>query len=523
MTERAVVIGGGFSGLATAGLLARDGHRVTVLEQQQSLGGRSGRWHADGFRFDTGPSWYLMPEVIDRWFRLMGTSAAEELELTRLDPAYRVWFGPDSEAVDVRSGREHALELFERLEPGSGPRAAQYLDSAAHTYELAKRRFLYDGFDSARGLLSPDVLRELPRLTRLLGSSLHGEIARHFRDPRVQQILGYPAVFLGTTPYRAPALYHLMSHLDLNDGVLYPQGGFAALVDAMERVARGAGVEIETGVRATAIHTAGRTGARQRRVSWVDYRDAHGALRHAPAAAVVAAADLHHVQRTLLAPADRDFSERQLRRTDPGPGAVLLCAGIEGELPQLAHHNLLFTGDWRDNFGRISAGRPLAEETSIYVSRTSATDPTAAPAGHENLFVLVPAPALSRTGRGGRSGDQPVEAVAHRALEQLGRWTGTGDLSERVRVWRTWGPGDFSAQFNAFRGSALGPAHILTQSAFFRPANRSRRVAGLFFAGASVRPGIGVPMCMISAEIVRQAVRGEAALPAVEASQAVTP
>ncbi|GHD04778.1 phytoene desaturase family protein [Zhihengliuella salsuginis] len=513
MSGRAVVIGGGFSGLATAGLLARDGHPVTLLEQREDLGGRSGRWSAGGFHFDTGPSWYLMPEVIDRWFRLMGTSAAHELELTRLDPAYRVWFGADSDPVDVRSGREHALALFEQLEPGSSARAARYLDSAADTYDLATRRFLYDGFASPRGLLRPEVLAKLPQLLRLLTTSLHGGASRAFRDERIHQLLGYPAVFLGTTPYRAPGLYQLMSHLDLNDGVLYPRGGFAALVDAMERVVRDAGVEIRTGATVTGIETrAAATRGRQRsRVEAVAFRGHDGANRRLAAETVVAAADLHHVQRNLLRPADRDRSEARLKRTDPGPGAVLLCAGIDGELPELAHHNLLFTPDWRDNFARISGGRALQPETSIYASRTSATDPTAAPAGQENLFILVPSPAQPKRGHGAgdRGGDPAVEAVADRALDQVGRWSGVLDLASRVVVRKTWGPGDFAHQFNAFRGSALGPAHTLAQSAFFRPGNQSRRVGGLFFAGASVRPGIGVPMCMISAEIVLKAVRGD--------------
>lgn len=514
MSGRAVVVGGGFSGLATAGLLARDGHRVTLLEQHDDLGGRSGRWSAEGFRFDTGPSWYLMPEVIDRWFRLMGTSAARELELTRLDPAYRVWFGPGSTPVDVRSGREHALRLFEELEPGSTARAARYLDSAAETYDLATRRFLYDGFASPRGLLRPEVLQNLPKLARLLGTSLHAGAASAFRDPRIHQLLGYPAVFLGTTPYRAPGLYHLMSHLDLDDGVLYPRGGFAALVDAMERVVRAAGAEIRTGATVTAIETRRirHRGPRRARVDAVAYRDRAGTSRRVGAEIAVAAADLHHVQQQLLDPGLRDWSGKRLGRTDPGPGAVLLCAGIEGELPELAHHNLLFTPDWRDNFSRISGGRPLQAETSIYASRTSATDPGAAPEGHENLFVLVPSPARSEhgPGAGDRGGDPAIEAVANRALDQLGRWSGVPDLADRVVVRRTWGPGDFARDLNAFRGSALGPAHTLAQSAFFRPGNRSSRVLGLFFAGASVRPGIGVPMCMISAEIVLKAVRGDA-------------
>nr|WP_298985953.1 phytoene desaturase family protein [uncultured Micrococcus sp.] len=526
--RRVVVVGGGFAGLATAGLLARDGHQVTLLERQSGLGGRAGRWSAEGFTFDTGPSWYLMPEVIDRWFRLMGTSADERLDLRRLEPAYRVYTQEHLEEppVDVVTGRAEATALVERLEPGAGPRLGAYLDSAARIYALAKRHFLYTDFRRPLALAHPEVLRALPALGPQLLGGLRGHVARRFQDPRVRQILGYPAVFLGTSPRRAPAMYHLMSHLDLEDGVQHPIGGFAALVDAMADLAREAGVEIRTEAEVTRIEVAdaapspargalGRLRGRRRspgRATGVVYRDASGAEHRVPADAVVAAADLHHVQTRLL-PAAQSVPESAWDGRDPGPSGVLVCVGVRGALPQLLHHTLLFTADWDDNFGRIEAGDELAEETSVYVSRTSATDPGAAPDGDEALFLLVPAPAEVGWGRGGvrtpdedTPGDPMVEAVADRALAQLARWADIPDLAERIVVRRTYGPGDFAAEVNAWRGSLLGPGHTLRQSAMFRPAVRDADVAGLVYAGSSVRPGIGVPMCLISAEIAREAV-----------------
>lgn len=520
---RTVVIGGGFAGLATAGLLALDGHEVTLLEQSETLGGRSGRWSAEGFTFDTGPSWYLMPEVIDRWFRLMGSSASEELELRRLTPGYRTFFEEhlDEPPVDVVSGR--ARELFDRLDPGSGRALEKYLDSGSEVYELAKKYFLYTNFTRLRELATPEVLRNLPRWGGLLGSSMERYIARRFRDPRERQLLGYPAVFLGASPATAPAMYHLMSHLDLTDGVQYPLGGFAALVDAMERLVRRAGVRIVTGARVTEICVApegvgtGRSsplrGRRRGVVTGVAYREADGTPATEPADVVVGAADLHHLQTALL-PEPFRAPEARWKRRDPGPSGVLVCLGVRGKLPQLAHHNLLFTADWTGNFERIGTGRPLGRETSSYVCMTSATDPGTAPAGDENLFILVPSPALPEWGHGGedtpqgsRPGSATVERVADRAVEQLAHWAGIPDLGSRIAVRRTYGPGDFVANVNAWRGSLLGPGHTLRQSAMFRPGVRDRRIAGLFYAGSSVRPGIGVPMCLISSEVVRDAIR----------------
>ncbi|MHA7303878.1 phytoene desaturase family protein [Arthrobacter sp. TMN-49] len=512
-TRQCVVIGGGISGLATAGLLAKDGHSVTVLEKQAQLGGRAGRWERDGFTFDTGPSWYLMPEVIDHWFKMMGTSAAAELTLTRLDPAYKLWGArgtrQGAESTVVRTGRAAAVDLFESQQQGSGAHLAKYLDSAELAYTLAKKHFLYDPFGSLRGLATPAVLRHAPRLAQLLALSLHRFVAGRFTHPLQQKILGYPAVFLGTSPYKAPSIYHLMSHLDLQDGVLYAQGGFAAVVDAMERVIRRAGVHIVTDATASAIVTGPADGgARCEAVAW---HDGDGVEHRSAAKLVVGAADLHHIESALLPEQLRTRSAKKWAKTDPGISAVLVCLGIKGELPHLAHHNLLFTDDWQDNFARIVDGHALADTTSIYVCRPSATDSAVAPDGAENLFLLIPAPALPQWGKGGfdGGGSPQVEKVADAAIAQLALWSNTPDLPARIMVRRSYGPADFAENVNAWQGSALGLAHTLAQSAFLRPGNTNTKVAGLFYAGSSVRPGIGVPLCMISAEIVLKSVRGD--------------
>ncbi|WP_225219448.1 phytoene desaturase family protein [Arthrobacter gallicola] len=506
----AVVIGAGITGIATAALLAREGLEVTVLEKNGSIGGRTGSWEKDGFRFDTGPSWYLMPEVFDHFFRLLGTTAAEQLDLVQLDPGYRVYFEGDRNPVDIQATREKNLALFDSLEPGAGARLAAYLDSAAEVYGLAKKRFLYSTFASFTPLLRRDVLTRGPRLARLLLQPLSSFVAKRFTDPHLRQILGYPAVFLGSSPFITPSMYHLMSHLDLADGVLYPQGGFSRIITAMAGLAEAEGVKVLLNANATSIRTT--PGPGKPRATGVHYTDASGASVLLEADLVVSAADLHHTETAMLPAELQTYPEKYWKRRVPGPGGILLHLGVKGELPQLLHHTLLFTRDWEANFEKIfGPDTQVPEPASLYVCKPSATDEGAAPAGHENLFVLVPVPSDPALGSGGidGAGDPGLEALADAVIAQIAAWADIPDLAERITVRRTVGPGDFTADFNSWRGTLLGPAHVLKQSAFFRGTNASRKVDGLLYAGGSTLPGIGLPMCLISAELVLKRLRGE--------------
>ena len=507
----AIVIGAGVAGLATAGLLARRGMEVTVVERREAVGGRAGELAVDGFRFETGPSWYLMPEAFDHFYELMGTSTEAELDLQLLDPGYRV-FPEGREPVDVPYGVDAAAELFESIEPGAGAALREYLASADEVYGLALDYFLYTTFSSLSSFTNRDVLTRAREFLRLLVEPLGPYVGRRFDDTRLRQILEYPAVFLSSRPSKAPSMYHLMSHTDLTLGVRYPQGGFTSIIDSLARLAREHGVELILDTEVTAIMTGGKkaaaTGVRVLR---------EGRVSELPADIVVAAGDLHHTETSLLPEKLRTYDEKYFAKRDPGLGTVLALLGVEGELPELLHHNLMFSEEWEDDFNVVYEGpqatRPLGSSRSIYVCKPSATDDSVAPAGHENLFVLIPVPADEALGHGDAyqaSASPQVEAIVDAAVEQIGEWAGVGDLADRVVVKRTLGPADFADRYHAWSGGSIGPAHTLAQSAFFRGKNASAKVDGLYYAGGTTAPGVGVPMCLISAENVLKRLDGDA-------------
>jgi phytoene desaturase len=515
---RVVVVGGGIAGLTTAALLARGGAQVTLLERHDQVGGRVGTLSVDGFRFDTGPSWYFMPEVFEHAFALLGERVEDHVELERLATAYRLFPEPvdggRSHPFDVVADAEANWATFEAREPGAGAAIRAYTQDSTRAYRTALDSFLYTTFARPDRLLSLDLARQSGTLAGLLTGTLADKIADTVTDPVLRQVLGYHAVFLGSSPYRVPALYSLMSHLDLVDGVRFPKGGMYTLIEALERLARKEGVDVRTGAD----------------VASIEIDDAPPSLRHprrsgvargvrltdgtlVTADVVVSGADRHHTETVLLG-THRDLPAQWWEDRGPGISALLVMAGVRGELPELAHHSLFFTRDWPGNFEDIlGAGRAtpadrlrVPEAASLYVSRTTASDPTAAPPGHENLFVLVPFPADPTLGAGDRD---VVERYADRYLDQVGAWAGVPDLRARVVTRRVVAPADFARDMSAWRGSALGMEHTLRQSAMFRPGDVSTHVPNVLHVGGGTIPGVGLPMCLISAELVVKQMLGE--------------
>jgi len=349
------------------------------------------------------------------------------------------------------------------------------------------------------------VMKKVGTFIRHLVTSLDNFAGQHVKDERLRKILDFPAVFLGASPYDTPSMYHLMTHIDMNVGVFYPMGGLYSVIEAVERLAIKHGVEIHTNSPVTKIQVdnSGHVWGAQVGSATIE------------ADLVVANADLHHVETQLLEPKYQTLPKKWWEKRIPGPSAMLLYLGVKGELPQLDHHTLLYTEDWATNFKQVfkkaDGKSTVPSPASLYICKPSHTDPSVAPAGYENIFVLVPVAADPSIGKGGinRAGDAAFEAEADKAIQQIADWCEIPDFADRIVLRRTMGPQNFVEELNAWSGTALGMAHTLRQSAFFRPSNQSAKVRGLYYVGHHTVPGIGLPMCLIGAELVYKRLIGD--------------
>jgi len=496
---RAAVVGGGVAGLATAALLARGGLEVTLVERHDTLGGRAGRVTTHGFTFDSGPSWYVAPETYERFFALLGRRIEDYVTVVDLDPRFRAFFegfsGAPADALDLALEADSNWELFDSFSRGDGEAARRYAAEAAADYGAVLEHSLYSTYDSPASLLRPEALRRAPRHFRDLYSTLDRRVAKAVHHPRVRQLLSFPAVALAGSPERLPSAYSFVSHLYLGTSIKHPTGGFASVVDALERAAREEGVDIRTSSDVARI--------------LVDPQStsASGVVLHdggvVSADIVVSCADLHHTETTLLAEEYRSLPESAWSDLHAAPSALVALVGVKKALPELAHHNLFFPRDWKATLADLSSDHPglPALPAFLYVSRPSATERGVAPKGKEALVLMAPLPADPHLGATEASRTS-LSDMTTKYLEQVGEWAQIPDLESRSTVLEIITPSDLSERYSAWQGSAMGLEHTRQQTAFSRPGNASRRVRNLFYAGSSTLPGVGVSSALVSAELV---------------------
>jgi 1-hydroxy-2-isopentenylcarotenoid 3,4-desaturase len=491
MAKKAVIIGSGINGMATAALLAADGYEVTVTEQLDRPGGVARTVKEDGFLFDMGPTWYLMPEAYERFFGFFGKKPSDYYTLKDLAPSYKMWFSGSETATVVRD-LETNMQTFDGFEAGGGEKLKRYLADAKWRYELAVGDILYHDYRRLGDILDIKLLAKGLKLNVFQDLDKHAR--KYFNSARARKVLEFNTVFLGCSPFKTPAFYSLMSHVDMTQGVFYPEGGMGSMVDGFRRLAEEQGVKFLFSNPAKRIVV--ETGATKPRVKGVE--TAAGLLE---ADTVISTTDYHWAEHNLLEEQFRNYGEGYWKKKTIAPSTLIIYLGLNRKVPELIHHNFFFADKWEHHFDQIFDHPAWPDDPSYYVGVTSKSDTTVAPDGGENIFLLVPiAPELNDS-------DQIREAFADRILAHLEGITGT-DIRSAIVTKKIVSQRDFAASYNLYQGTALGLAHTLWQTAIFRPRHDSKKVEGLWYGGHNTQPGIGLPMALIGAELVwRQIVR----------------
>ncbi len=479
--EKVTIVGSGFGGIAAAGLLAKNDFDVTVIEKNEQAGGRASVWKNEGFTFDLGPSWYLMPDVFEKFFSNFNKKPEELMDLKRLDPSYRVFFSK-KDIVDVSADFKKNLKLFDQMEKDGSKKMEKYLSKSQYQYEIAMNEFIYKDYEHLTDFFKPKLVIEGTKLHMF--DKLDNYAKRFFESERIRKILEYTIVFLGGSPYDSPALYSLMSHVDFNLGVWYPIGGMGKLVEAMVKVAEESGAKFNYNEKVEKINVnSGKvTGVKTDKNSYDSDK-------------VIVNADYAYADMNLLEKRHRSYSDRYWNKRKIAPSAYLIYLGLNKRLKSFTHHNLYFDKNWNEHFTQIFKNPIWPDNPSYYVSCTSKTDNSVAPKGCENVFILVPVAA------GLEDTPQLREKYFDKIITHIEKLTGES-IKDSIIVKRIFAHNDFSQRYNAYKGTALGLAHTLRQTAIFRPSQKSKKVKNLYYTGHYNHPGIGVPMVIISSQIL---------------------
>ncbi len=488
--DSVLVIGAGLGGISTAARLARSGYQVTVLEKNSSPGGRCGQFVRDGHRFDIGATLFLMPEVFATTYADLGERMEEHLDLRRVDPTYRIGFD-DGTMLSLTSDMLSLREQLEAIEPGSFGGLLRYLDEGRRHYQGSLAHFVGRNFIHLAEYFSP---RNLPLLFQLKPLAKHyNNIGNYFDDPRLKAAFTFQNMYLGLSPFDAPATYSLLQYSELADGVWYPIGGLYRVVESLVAIAKDKGVRFHYNqpVEEILIENDRATGVRL-----VDGSNLAADI-------IIANADLPYVYNHLL---PKNKEGERLEGKKYTCSAIMFYWGVDRLYPQLATHNIFLNGDYRASFDQIFEEKTLPGQPSIYIHAPCRIDPAAAPEGQDTLIVLVPVGHLDQ--------DNPQDWTALRDLARTAVFNsladiGIHDLEGHLKFEVSYSPQDWADQLNLAKGSAFGLSHNFWQVGYFRPQNRHGRYHNLYFTGSSTHPGAGLPMALLSGQLTTERVLQE--------------
>ena len=482
--KKVIVIGAGFSGLSTATELASKGYEVEIFEKNEQAGGRARVFQEKGFTFDMGPSWYWMPDIFDQYFERFGKKTSDYYTLKRLDPSYSVILS-DQEVVDMPADYQQLRSLFESIEPGAANALDRFLEQAAYKYKVGIQEFVWKPSISITEFLSLRLLVDAIRMD--VFQSFYTHVRKYFKSSTLLKLMEFPILFLGAISQNTPAMYSLMNFAEIKLGTWYPMGGMHMIVKGMVELAKSKGVQIRLNTQVTGFSIVGGEVKGVKTENGVFEADA-----------VVASADYHHVE-TLLGESHRNYDENYWDKRVMAPSSLLFYLGINKRLPRLKHHNLFFDRDFSVHSHEIYTDPAWPSDPLFYASAPSVTDPSVAPEGSENIFLLIPvAPDLVDT-------EEMREKYFDQLMDRLEAYCGVS-IRDSIVFKRSYAHQDFKQDYHAFKGNAYGLANTLMQTAFLKPSLKNMKLGNMFYTGQLTVPGPGVPPSLISGIVVAKEV-----------------
>lgn len=473
-----LIIGSGFSSLSASCYLAKMGFDVTILEKNNTVGGRARQYKKDGFIFDIGPTFYWMPDVFERFFNDFNKTTQDYYKLNKLNPAYQIYFGK-KDSISITDNFEDIKKTFEGIEKGSSKKLQQFINKAQVNYNIAIKDLVYKPGEYIFEIINRKTFIKLYEFVLTIKKQVNGYV----KSKKLQKILEFPVLFLGAKPSNTPSFYNFMNYADFKLGTWHPEGGMYEVVKAITALSKSLGVKFVTDSEVNNIELNGNKVVGVKTKSNIINCDI-----------LLSGADYHHTE-TLLPKKLRQYSESYWQKKTFAPSALLFYIGFDKKLKNVSHHTLFFDTDFEAHAKTIYDTKKWAEKPLFYASFPSITDHSVAPENTESGIFLIPIAPDSE--------DTP-EIRNHyfdQLIERIEKITGE-TIKSNILFKESYCVKNFKDDYNSYKGNAYGLANTLTQTHILRPKLKSKKVDNLYFCGQLTVPGPGVPPSLISGKIV---------------------
>ncbi|KAH9817696.1 hypothetical protein DFH28DRAFT_1081292 [Melampsora americana] len=499
--KKVIIIGAGVGGLATAARLARAGLDVTVVEKNNFSGGRCSLIEKDGFRFDRGPSFYLMPEVFDDLFDDLNEKVQDWYELKKCEPNYIVHYD-DKEKLTLTTDMPKMKAEIERFEGKDGwARFLNFLAEGQIHYEASIKHVLLKNFPTLLSVLRLDLAITAMKIH--VFDNLHRRASNYFWTERLRRAFTFSSMYLGMSPYNAPATYNLLQYTELAQGIWYPKGGFHALPRSLESIAKKNGAKFIYSSPVKRIIT---DEAKTSKATGIELES--GEVLSADA--VISNADLVWTYENLLPPTS--FSKRLTENSKLTCSSLSFYWAIKRKLTSLVTHQVFLAKEYRSSFDTIFDSHLMPDQPSFYVNVPSRIDPTAAPTDKDSMIILVPLGHLDESNAQldwnqliSNAREFVIKTLEENIL-QPGELRPGEKFSDLIEFEILNTPQTWQKDLNLFKGSILGLSHNILQVVNFRPGIRHSEIEGMYFVGASTHPGTGVPVVACGSKLTSEAV-----------------